>query len=171
MNIPRKPRGDTGVHLVVAAPLARISDSGPWPAILAAVGAAVGSVFSGAFVGILALLFLAHVFDWVLGSVAAWKADRFCGEIAQRGAVSKLAGLVAVCLLRGFEVWASSAGLEGVIGLENPAPLSIGAAVWLFTVDLSSIAKHNRDLGWLLPRVRRLYRPPDPPADPGEPNP
>lgn len=163
MNIPRKPRSSTGLHLVFAAPLARVSDSGAESAALAAIGAAVGAVFSGAFKGIVTLLFLAHVFDWLLGSIAAWRAKRFCGEVARRGALSKLSGVIAVFLLRGFEVWASST-VDFVL-LDNPAPLSIGAAVWLFGVELGSIAQHNRDLGWLLPRFRQLYRPPGAPDD------
>lgn len=158
MNIPRKPRSRTDLRLVIAAPLARIDESGPVHAALALGGAVLGAVFSPVFSGIVALLLLAHICDWILGSVTAWRLGAFDGEAARRGAISKLSGLVAICLLRAFEVWVSIATNLQV--LDSPAPLSIGAAVWLFAVELGSIARHNRDLGWVVARFRRLYGPP-----------
>lgn len=127
---------------IVKASLHRLVDMTPsaWLAgmLLGAAQAIIGDVFSY----LVLLVAAAAVVDWYFGGLAANSRGEYSSARSNAGWQSKLASLLLILLVRGFEGWLAKAGYANTHG--------VGAtviAVGYFTADLRSTNKHIQALG------------------------
>lgn len=162
---------------LVLTPLDRLAEVPIYGKVLSAIIGVMALMYQDLLAGILLLLVCSGAIDYFLGRHAARRAGVYDPQLAQAGALTKVSAILMVCLIRGFEFWATQNHVPG-LGVTDGI-VSSTLATGLFIMDLESIEHHrillharpipgfSQVIAWLRALERRML--PEPPASPPTP--
>lgn len=133
---------DARLSAILLAPLERVEHAPIWIRVFALAGAAWQYVTTSAFSVALFLVFVAAVFDYILGVKASKWNGTYTPRAAHAGLVGKIAGLGIAMFIRIFEYFILVQGLGDTKGM-----LGTAVAISLFASDMQSIAHHRERFG------------------------
>lgn len=131
---------------IFAAPFLRIWESPLYAKLLAGVYGLAGLIRSDILFWVLLSLFVATLWDTLLGRAAAVsRSEKIDPDIARAGYLTKVTGFVLIGLVRMTEQW----GMEHQIpGLElTHGALAAGVTVALLLMEVESIEANRVELG------------------------
>lgn len=169
-------RRDARLSAVLFSPFDRLEAGGNWAKAMAPIGALAQYAYHDAFIGALAFVIVSGIADYIVGVRAARLTGAYDVQLAHRGALGKISGLLLLLLVRSFEHYLYLQGLTP----NTRGIMATAIAISLFAVDLQSIAHHREEMGaqpipvlgtvlaWLQ-RLASSRMPPDPapPPTPG----
>ena len=129
---------------VFYSPLERIDSSSNWAKAFGFLAGAYQYIRNDAFLSALVLVALIGVVDYVLGIKAARsKGIPWNRDVAYRGAMGKISGLILLGLLRTVEHWLY---LQAIVP-HTRGMFATAIAISLVAIDLQSIAQHRETFG------------------------
>jgi hypothetical protein len=136
-------RSDARLSAVLLSPFDRLEAGATWAKASAAIGAAAQYAYHDAFLGALVFVIVSGVADYIVGVRAARLTGVYDVQLAHRGALGKISGLLLLLLVRSFEHYLYLQGLTP----NTRGIMATAIAISLFAVDLQSIAHHREEMG------------------------
>lgn len=134
---------DARLSAVLLSPFDRLEAGGSWAKAMAGIGALAQYAYHDAFVGALLFVIVSGIVDYIVGVRAARLTGTYDVQVAHRGALGKISGLLLLLLVRSFEHYLFLQGLTP----NTRGIMATAIAISLFAVDLQSIAHHREELG------------------------
>jgi hypothetical protein len=104
-------RRDARLSAVLLSPFDRLEAGATWAKASAAIGAAAQYAYHDAFIGALLFVIVSGVADYIVGVRAARLTAVYDVQLAHRGALGKISGLLLLLLVRSFEHYLYLQGL------------------------------------------------------------